>query len=115
MLINQDKVPINLDDAVNILIQGLVDDDIKFLKDPNFNPSQLHFSLGMALRNEWSLWEKDTILVTWFKTNLGIEHADDISSIILDAVWRDVLRKPRRTKALARKYIKHWEKQKNKE
>jgi hypothetical protein len=44
--------------------------------------------LGMLLRNDWSLWEKDTMpLVKWFNER-GITHADDISAIILRSIWR---------------------------
>lgn len=110
MTLNEDKVPINLEDALTLLKEGLSKEDIKFIKEPKFEPAQLHFSVGMALRNAWSLWEKDTILVQWFKQKYGIEHADDISGLILDCLHKDIVGQPRRDEALAKKYIAHWKK-----
>lgn len=114
MKLNQDKVPINLEDAIQTLKEGLEPSDIEALKKPTFSPSQLHFTAGMALRNEWSLWEKDTILVTWFKKEYGLDHADDISGLILDCLYRDVIGEPRQDKALAKRFLDHWKKERNK-
>jgi hypothetical protein len=114
MKINQDKVPINLDDAVATLREGMSPEDIAEFKSATFSPQQLHFGLGMMLRNEWSLWEKETILVRWFKEKYGVDHADDVSGLILDCLYQDVLGKPRRDEKLAKQYIAHWKKQKNK-
>jgi uncharacterized protein DUF6794 len=114
MKINQDKVPINLDDAVNTLKEGMDKDDIAEFKKETFHVGQLHFTLGMALRNEWSLWEKDTILVQWFKKEFGVDFGDDITGIILDCLYQDIIGKPRRAKELADRYIAHWKKQKDK-
>ncbi len=50
---------------------------------------RFHFQLGMSLRNDWSLWEKDMPLVKWFNER-GITHADDMSAIILTSIWRRV-------------------------
>lgn len=108
MKINPDKVPINLEDAVATLKEGLTADDIKEIKKDTFDAAKVHFTVGMMLRNEWSLWEKDTILVRWFKDNFGIDHADDLSGLILDCLVRDVQGLPRREKELAKRYINHW-------
>jgi hypothetical protein len=110
MKLNQDKVPINLEDAVSILKEGLDKDDIVEIKQPNFQPSQVHLSIGMLLRNEWSLWDKSTICVVWFKKNYGIDHADDISGLILHCLCADIRGEPRKDKELAKRYIDHWKK-----
>lgn len=107
MNLNQDKVPINLEDAVQTLKEGLNFSDINFMKEKNFNPFQLHFSLGMEIRNAWSLWDKDTILVQWFIKEYGIEFADDISGLILDCLYRDVTNQPRQERALVKRMINH--------
>ena len=65
----------------------------------------------MYLRNEWSLWEKDTKCVVWFKKNYGLDHADDISSIIMECVFADIRGEPRKDKELAKSYIEHWKKE----
>lgn len=114
MKINQDKVPVNLEDAINTLKEGLSTEDYTEFRKETFSPSLLHFGLGMLLRNEWSLWQKDTIIVKWFKEHYGIDHADDISSLILDCLYRDITEKPRQDAALAKRYIAHWKKQTDK-
>jgi len=114
MKLNLDKVPSSLDDAVATLRESLTPDDIKSIKVEGFNPSILHFSMGMMLRNEWDLWDVKSRLVNWFRDTYGVDHADDISSIILDTLYRDVTGQPRQAKQLAERYIAHWEKQKKK-
>lgn len=108
MKINPDYVPFDLEDAIKTLKEGLTPDDLKEIKKETFDAAKVHFTVGMMLRNEWSLWEKDTILVKWFKKNFGIEHADDLSGLILDCLVRDIQGLPRREKELAQRYIDHW-------
>lgn len=103
MILNQDKVPSTLDDAVTTLRDGLAEADIAELRRVTFDPAQLHFSVGQLLRNEWSLWDKETILVKWFKQRYGLEHADDISGLILDCLHKDIKGEPRRDDELAKK------------
>lgn len=82
MNFNLDTVPKTLDEAVNLILTAITDtEEIEGLKDP----IMLHHGFGRWLRNNWSLWEKETVLVQWFVANLGIIHADDISGTILEA------------------------------
>jgi len=111
MTISLDIVPTTLDEAVKLLKEGLTAEDIKEIQRPTSVSSQCHFTGGMMLRNEWSLWEKDTILVRWFQGRYGITHADDISGIILECLWNDVRGEPRRDKELAEHFKKHWKEQ----
>lgn len=113
MKLNPDTVPINLDEALKILKEGLTPEDLVEIKRPHFVPSQVHMTVGTMLRNEWSLWDKDTILMRWFKENFGIDHADDVSGLILDAFCRDIRGEPRRDKEVAQRYIEHWKGIKN--
>jgi hypothetical protein len=83
MKLNLDVVPKNLEEAIGLLAEAVqnIDERSAFL-----DPVGLHMNFGMYLRNNWSLWDKETILVQWFVKNLGIIHADDISSTILEGV-----------------------------
>lgn len=108
MIINPNKIPSNLDDAVIELRQKLISINIKELQDPAFCPEQWHFTIGTAIRNQWKLWDKNTPLVKWFKSKYDIDHADDISKLILNCLYRDANDKPRRTKDYALKCINHW-------
>lgn len=80
-MFNIDVVPSNLNQALEIL-DTLEEEDKRNLKEEGH--IGVHFSLGWYLRKYWSLWEKDTPLVLWFKEK-EISHADDMSSIILEA------------------------------
>lgn len=112
MNLNQDKVPTNLDDALAIIKEGLSAEDTLTIKTPKFSPAMAHFTVGMMLRNEWSLWDENTVLVQWFKQTYGIQHADDISGIIIDCLEKDIKGLPRRDKELAKEYLDHWKKYK---
>lgn len=83
MKLNLDKVPKNLTEAIQLIKVAIENDGEK--KHFN-NPVSLHFGFGMWLRNNWSLWDKETPLVQWFVKNLGIVHADDISGTILEGL-----------------------------
>ena len=108
MKLNEDRVPINLEEALIILKETLEPEDIEEIKNPESTSTQLHFSFGMYLRNEWSLWHKDTVLVEWFNKTYGIKHADDISGVILECLWNDVRGEPRKDKILAERSIEYW-------
>lgn len=108
MTFPEDAVPSNLDEAIKFLKDSLTEEDIQEITRPMSVSTQCHFSGGMAIRNAWSLWDMETRLVKWFKQNYGVEHADDISGIILECLWNDVRGEPRRDKILAEGYAKYW-------
>lgn len=107
---NLNKIPENLDDGVEILKSQLNAKDLEYIKDPKNGPGNVHFFFGMELRNKWKLWRQTTPLVKWFKKTYKIDHADDISGIIIDCLWNDINKKPRQDKELAKKFIEHWKK-----
>jgi len=114
MKLNPDLVPTTLKEAIETIKEGLTQDDLIAIKNPTFDGARVHFTVGMMLRNEWSLWDKDSILVRWFKKNYDINYADDVSGLILDCLVRDVQGIPRRDKELAKQYIQHWKDMQNK-
>lgn len=107
MKLNIDVVPHDLDSAVKLIKEALDVDDIQYIKE-NDNPIVLHHGFGRWLRNEWSLWDRDTILVKWFIDNYQCCHADDLSGLILDALWCDIKGEPRNTENLVARYKEHW-------
>ena len=80
-MLNLDVLPKNLNEALNIL-DGLEERDKNDLKASG--PVSVHFTLGRWIRNYWNLWEPNSFLVEWFRER-GIQHADDMSAIILEA------------------------------
>lgn len=110
MKLNQDTVPVTLDEAITLLKEAMTPLEVKETK--KLESSELHFSLGMYLRNQWSLWDTKSIMRTWFRDTYGVDHADDISGIILECLLNDFNGVPRRDKIIAKECIAHWKKNK---
>jgi hypothetical protein len=105
MNFNFDTMPRDLDDAINLLLSAIsTNEEIQEFKDP----TGLHFGFGMWLRNNWSLWDKESHLVRWFVTNFGLVHADDISSIILEGVAARLEGEEFDPRATADRFKEHW-------
>ena len=80
-MLNRDRVPKDLDDALSMLDE-LETKEKDYLRKHGHISS--HHSFGMWLRNNWSLWEEETPLVLWFNGH-QVFHADDMSGIIMEA------------------------------
>lgn len=109
MKLNLDVVPRNLDEAVDLLIKALEPDDHVFIEQSS--EIDVHFSLGMNIRNMWSLWQVEMPLATWFRETLGLGHADDTSSIILQSFWSKVKNEPFDLQKKVDHYKAYWYKQ----
>lgn len=84
-----ENIPESLCEAVDLLddlIDDPVDREMFQTTDAQDVTTAFHHTLGRYLRNEWRLWEDGTPLRTWFLSH-GLEHADDMSGIILAAWW----------------------------
>lgn len=103
--------PTNLDEAVAALMKMLPHDQLKLFKSWDYEEAQAsaHHSVGRKIRNEWELWF-DSPLSEWFRKELRVTHADDMSGMIFDALWCDLNGTPRRTAELFAKYQEHWKK-----
>ena len=106
MPLNLDVVPTSLDQALKMLIDGLSDEDRRYIQE--LPSHSIHFSSGMWLRNNWSLWDKETPLVKWFIKNLGLGHADDISGILYGMLWAAVRSGKFDLDGEVERYKKHW-------
>jgi len=70
----------------------------------------MHFGFGMSIRNYYGLWDPESPLHKWFHKELGIVHADDMSGIIMEALWhraKDLKYDPSET---IKRYTEHWAK-----
>jgi len=101
--LNQDKVPIDLEEALVLLKEALNPNDILELK--KLTARQMHLEVGGTIRNDWSLWETGNILNVWFKQAYNTDHADDISAIILECLLNDLNGEPRKDRAFAKKLV----------
>ena len=87
-------IPENMEECFEELNKILTNNEIKEFKTKKEEDTivKYHNGLGRYIRNKWGLWN-DSVLCNWFK-NLGIYHADDMSSIIILSFWRHLNKKP---------------------
>lgn len=69
-----------------------------------------HHGLGTMIRNDWGLWVEDSDLHQYLK-NLGLKHADDMSSVILTSYHRKINGKELELDEQVKYYIEFWKKQ----
>ena len=86
------RAPRDLEDALARIDARVTDEDRALLRSGERNAIDMHFGLGMAIRNEWHLWGRSR-LVRWFR-GVGITHPDDMSSILLDSYVRELRGEP---------------------
>ncbi len=117
---NEDKnsptgiyVPKNLDECFSELKKMLSPELVEEMQTGNeADMAQYHHGLGMWLRNNWGLWSGSR-LKRYFN-NLGINHPDDMSGIILDSFWRNLNHKPVELENQVKYYQEYWRKVKEK-
>jgi len=86
---NQYDIPSNLEEALNIL-NSFFSDTSKSEAMDGKNLIKLNFSLNYKLRETWKLWDKESLLKEWFKSNYKIDNPEIISQIII-LVWHNIL------------------------
>ncbi len=87
-----EKNPNNLDECIEFIVSSMTEKDLQWAKgckDKWDFIALLHHGYGTSLRNNWGLWDKESILHKYFR-NIGIWHADDMSGIILTSVYRKI-------------------------
>lgn len=52
-----------------------------------FCHSMLSGGISMTIRNKYKLWDKDSENHKYFKEVLKVEHPDDMSAKITEAIW----------------------------
>jgi len=106
------EIPTNLEEAVAALHamipQAQQDEFASWDRDDA--GAKAHHAVGRWIRNEWKLWEEGSPLREWFEKELHAQHPDDMSSLIIDALWSDLNGEPRQTVELLAGFRKHWEK-----
>jgi hypothetical protein len=101
-----DFVPSTIKEAVEHLVAHLEPHEVEFIQTAP--PSAAHFGGGMALRNDWSLWEKETPLKRDAVENYKIAHADDLSGLILAWTWSIVRKESFSPLAYCTRFHNHW-------
>jgi hypothetical protein len=81
-------IPANLEEAVVELHSAFnTNEKREFANFSALDPGlSLHLTGGMAMRNNWKMWEPDGPLSSWFRKE-GVWHPDDMSAIIYRSFW----------------------------
>lgn len=108
----QGRVPASLDQALVELSRLL--GTARLAEFKRQGPARHHFGLGTALRNCWGLWSGGSALGQWFAAR-GIRHPDDMSSIVLESLHRQLHGKPRDLDAQIKAHQDYWNKQREAE
>ncbi len=77
----EEQIPKTFDEALEALGKLVSEDDQTRIAKGEIDPVDMHFGLGMSLRNNWKLWH-DSELAKYLKRR-GFEHPDGMSGVLL--------------------------------
>ena len=81
--------PKSIEESVDRLLELLSKEDIQSLKNAKEEDLiKCHFSLGAFFRNEFGMWKGNDELLKSCMKKSQLVHPDEVSSIIIEAVWR---------------------------
>lgn len=99
--------PSNLEEAFEVLKQELSpNDQIEIMNMSKENLCRLHSNLGRWIRNNWKLWQDGSM--TKYFNGLGINHADDMSGVIIESFWHHLKNEPLDLDNQINYYIEFW-------
>lgn len=105
-------IPTDLEDCLNQM-DGFFNDstknEFKSKSEDTFTGSH-HFGLGTWMRNNWQLWYGSRL--SKYFNNLGIDHPDDMSAIILTSYHRRLNGKKLKLNEQIKFYQDYWDKNK---
>ena len=82
------SLPTTLDEAVGVILAMLDDKDLSEIAQMPFDDLiDLHFGLGMWIRNNLGLWKADSALMKAIQAQTPGISPDDASMIIIKALW----------------------------
>ena len=91
------KFPDTISESINILLSSLSIEDKQQIKDSSEDELiNFHFGLGMSIRNDFGLWDKNSKLFEDCKKISGNQnlHVDDASEIIIKSLWERLQKFP---------------------
>ena len=102
-------IPRNIDEVLVELDRILgVEGRSEVMKSTEEEMINYHHGLGTWLRNNWLGGESQLLQ---FFNELGIQHRDDMSGIILDSYWRKLHGKPIDLEGQVQHYQDYWNKE----
>ena len=87
------SLPSTVEEAVDRLMMVLNDEQMLTIATMQEDDLiDLHFSLGIEIRNAFELHGPDSLLVK----SLGpFVHPDDVSMVIINALWKELYKQPK--------------------
>jgi hypothetical protein len=79
------------------------------IESPDQFATRFHHAGGRKIRNVWSLWNPDSELHRDFVDRFGIDHADDMSSMIYQCAWQVLHGEEPTPDKFAEGYRSYWE------
>lgn len=99
--------PKTIDEAVALIVAALDAQERAIVKSSE--TVEWHHSVGRKMRNEWHLWS-DGPLVENARELYGVDHADDVSGLILHGLFATIKGERVDYQRVAARYIAHWAK-----
>ncbi len=96
--------PATLPELIDRIWKELSNEDKAFLR----SGGKPDYFVGRYIRNKHGLWIRSTPVVKWSISNLGLDHADDISGLIVTSLEHKAQGKAFNLFAEAEYYKNHW-------
>lgn len=107
-------IPKDLEDAFAELDKKLSAEDKANIKSGETKAVDMHFGLGMWMRNNWKLWGGGSPLAKHLQ-GLGLRHPDDMSGLILTSYVRRLRGEPLEVDKQVEHYKAYWAEMKAKQ
>src|SRR5689334_17272569 len=105
MNLDLDRVPTNLDEAIDILDSALTEQEKgAWTNRTAARMFDLQATIARTLREYWSLSDRSTPLRIYFR-DLGLDDAEEVSMLLIDAYWRKYNKEALPVQDLVREYL----------
>ena len=94
--------------AVNTLFTYLDQTTMLQITQGRLKATDVHHSLGQALRNEWGLLQPESTLALDMYAKFGLKHPDDLSTLIIENTWANVRNIPYDVVGRAKTLHEYW-------
>jgi len=94
---NKEKLPTTLEESVDYYTPSFKGLEHLFENSEDnfasFCHSQLSGGIGMQIRNQLGLWDADSVMTKHMNEVYSLNHADDMSDLILREIYKKVNKK----------------------
>ena len=105
MNLDQDRVPTTLDEALRLLDAALNKTEKEAWNSMTAaRMFELQAKIAQTLRHDWSLLDSNAPLRIYFR-NLGLDDAEEVSLLLIDAYWRQYNKESISVEDLVREYL----------